>query len=188
VLDSPDAGVYLAQQRYTLSGEIDVAAFERAFRAVMDRHSITRTAFFLEAESRPLQVVYRNVNLPWTTFDSTDLSPLEQAEQLDQLLTMDGSREFDLASPPLMRVTLVQRGRNLYEFIWTFHLLLMDGWSVPIIFKDLLAYYRSIRTGNPVALDRPILYRDYINWLQRQDQDEAKTHWQQTLKGFTTPT
>jgi amino acid adenylation domain-containing protein len=188
VLDAPDAGMYLNQQRYTLKGELDLSAFRNAFQAVMDRHQILRTAFNLSAPDGPVQMVYRHLNIPWAVHDWRELSPAEEAEALQSLLQADYECGFDLAHPPLLRITLVRTEPEVYEFIWSFHLLLLDGWSVQVIFNELLSFYRAFRTGQAVTLEPPIRYRDYIDWLQRQSQDQAESYWRRSLAGFTTPT
>ncbi len=188
VLDAPDAGMYLNQQRYTLKGDLDLSAFRNAFQAVMDRHQILRTAFNLSAPDGPVQMVYRHLNLPWAVHDWRELSPAKEAEALQSLLQADYECGFDLAHPPLLRITLVRTEPEVYEFIWTFHLLLLDGWSVQVIFNELLSFYRAFRTGQPATLAPPIRYREYIDWLQRQSQDQAENYWRQSLAGFTNPT
>jgi amino acid adenylation domain-containing protein len=188
VLDASDAGMYLNQQRYTLKGELDLSAFKSAFQSVMDRHQILRTAFNLSAPDGPLQVVYRRLNLPWTVHDWREFSSAEESERLNVLLRTDYECGFDLTHPPLMRITLIRTEPDVYEFIWSFHLLLMDGWSVQVIFNELLSFYRAFRTGQPVTLEPPIRYHDYIDWLQRQPQDQAEAYWRQALANFTSPT
>jgi len=133
-------------------------------------------------------MVYRNLNLPWAVHDWREFSAAEEAERLRALLQADYECGFDLALPPLMRITLIRTEPEVYEFIWSFHLLLLDGWSVQVIFNELLSFYRAFRTGQPVTLDPPVRYRDYIHWLQQQPQDQAETYWRQSLAGFTTPT
>src|ERR1044072_4668808 len=86
VLDTPEAGVYLNQQRYTLRGELDLPAFKQALQGVMDRHQILRTAFVLAAPGGPLQVVFRKLNLPWNMHDWSELTPAESAERLEEFL------------------------------------------------------------------------------------------------------
>jgi amino acid adenylation domain-containing protein len=188
VLEAPDAGMYLNQQRYTLRGEIDLAAFKNAFQAIVNRHQILRTAFILSARSGPLQVVYRDLSLPWVTYDWRNLSPSEESERVEALLRADYEFGFDLKQAPLTRVTIVRRNPDVYEFIWTFHLLLMDGWSVPILFNELLALYHAFRTGEAAQLDEPIPYSAYIEWLQQQPLDQAEAYWRHTLAGFSSPT
>jgi hypothetical protein len=188
VLDTPQAGMYLNQQRYTLRGELDLAAFKQALQAVMDRHQILRTAFLLAGLDGPHQVVYRNVKLPLVMHDWSELSPLETSARLETFLEADFQSGFDLKRVPLNRTTLIRMEPDLYEFIWSFHLLLMDGWSMQVILRDLLTLYDSLRNGQAVDLEPPLLYREFIKWQQRQPQDQAEAYWRKTLIGFTSPT
>ncbi|HEX8557985.1 MAG TPA: amino acid adenylation domain-containing protein, partial [Pyrinomonadaceae bacterium] len=187
VLDSPEAGIYLNQERYTLRGALDVAAFEDAYRALVERHQVLRTSVVL-SKGGPLQVVHRGAKLPWEVYDWRALAPAEASARMEALLRDDYERGFDIASAPLMRATLVRTADDLYEFISTFHLLVMDGSSTPVMFRELLAFYRSRLTGEPADLDAPVRYGDYINWLRGQDQGEAEAYWREALAGFTAPT
>lgn len=188
VLDTPQACMYLNQQRYTLRGELDLAAFKAALQAVMDRHQILRTAFLLSGLDGPHQVVYRNVKLPFVMHDWSELSPVETTDRLEKFLQEDFQSGFDLKRVPLNRTTLIRMEPDLYEFIWSFHLLLMDGWSMQVILRDLLALYDSLRAGKAIDLEPPLPYREFIKWQQRQPQDQAEVYWRKTLIGFTSPT
>jgi hypothetical protein len=188
VLDTPNAGVYLNQQRYTLRGDLDLEAFKKALQGVMDRHQILRTSFVLSAPSGPLQVVYRKLNLPWTMHDWSDMPRAEADERIQAFVQADFKQGFDLVRAPLMRITLIKIEPDLYEFVWSFHLLLMDGWSMQVILRELLALYHGLVAGKPANLPPPVLYRDFINWLQQQPEDQAEGYWRKTLAGFTTPT
>ncbi|HKV33862.1 MAG TPA: condensation domain-containing protein [Pyrinomonadaceae bacterium] len=188
VLDTPEAGVYLNQQRYTLRGDLDLAAFKQALQGVLDRHQILRTAFVLSAPGGPLQVVFRRLQLPWTMHDWSDLPPAESAERLAVFMQTDFQSGFDLQKAPLMRTTLIRTETDTYEFVWSFHLLLMDGWSMQVMLRELLALYHGIVTGQPVELAPPVPYRDFIKWLQQQSEADAEVYWRKTLTGFTRPT
>ena len=188
VLDAPGTGMYLNQQRYTLRGELDLAAFKQALEGVVNRHQILRTAFLLSGLDGPHQIVYRQVRLPWAMYDWSELPPGESSARVHAFLRSDYQLGFDLKRVPLNRMTLLRTGPDLYEFVWSFHLLLMDGWSMQVMLKDLLTLYHSIRTGQPAELETPLPYREFIKWQQRQPQDQAEAYWRNMLKGFTTPT
>jgi hypothetical protein len=188
VLDTPAAGMYLNQQRYTLHGELDLAVFKQALQAVVDRHPILRTAFLLSGLDGPHQVVYRTVKLPWVLHDWSDLPRAEASERFEEFLRADFRSGFDLRRVPLNRMTLIRLETNVYEFIWSFHLLLMDGWSMQVMLSDLLTVYESLRTRQPVRLEPPLSYREFIKWQQRQPQEDAEAYWRKRLKGFTRPT
>jgi len=188
VLDTPEAGVYLNQQRYTLRGELDLPVFKKALQGVMDRHQILRTAFVLSAPGGPLQVVYRHLDLPWVMHDWSELPRAEVEERLEALLQSDFQSGFDLQRAPMTRITMVRTEPDLYEFIWSFHLLLMDGWSMQVMLRELLTLYEGFCNGLPVELEQPIPYRNFIRWLQRQSEDQAEVFWRKALSGFTSPT
>ena len=97
-------------------------------------------------------------------------------------------RGFELSQAPLMRLTLYQVVDEAYEFLWSVHHLLLDAWSVSLLFQDLLTLYVAYCQGEEPTLDRRRPYRDYIAWLQQQDLSQAEAFWRQTLAGFTTPT
>lgn len=188
VLDTPQAGVYLNQQRYTLRGALDLGAFKQALQGVMDRHQILRTAFVLSAPGGPLQVVFRRLQLPWTVHDWSELPPGESAARLAAFMQSDFQSGFDLQRAPLMRMTLIRTESDTYEFVWSFHLLLMDGWSMQVMLRELLALYHGIVSGQTVNLQPPIPYREFIKWLQQQSEADAEVYWRKTLAGFTRPT
>jgi Condensation domain len=82
----------------------------------------------------------------------------------------------------------VRTEADLYEFIWSFHLLLMDGWSMQVMLRELLALYHGLVSGQAVELPPPIPYRDFIKWLQQQPEENAEAYWRKALSGFTRPT
>ncbi len=140
-LYQPESGVYLEQISYGLEGELDEAAFERAWRQLMARHSILRTSFAWEGLREPLQVVHREAVLPLAREDWRGLGREEQEERLGEYLAQDRVRDFELGRAPLMRLSLIRLDEERYQFTWTFHHVLQDGWSGPLLLKDVLSYY-----------------------------------------------
>jgi len=187
-LYAPETGVYFEQSSWTLRGDLDISAFERAWQRVVDRHSALRTAFLWEDLDEPLQVVHWWVELPLEKHDWRGLSKTEQEERFEALLETDRERGFELSEAPLMRLALIRTAEDTYHFVWSLHHLLLDGWSQPIIFQEVLASYEAFQQGQHISLPPSRPYRDYIAWLQQQDMAEAEAFWQRTLKGFTAPT
>ena len=83
---------------------------------------------------------------------------------------------------------LLRRAEESYEFIWTYHHLITDGWSLANLFKEIFALYESACTGAPPRLSTPRPFGDYISWLQKQDRKSAEAFWRGYLKGFAAPT
>ncbi|MGJ5629727.1 non-ribosomal peptide synthase/polyketide synthase [Nostoc sp. CALU 1950] len=187
-LYAPDSGVYFEQITCILTGNLDVKTFEQAWQQVVARHPVFRTAFLWESLSQPVQVVYRQVNVTVETYDWRELSTQEQQQQLETFLDSERQQGFQVSQAPLMRLHLIQLDGNTYQFVWCHHHLLLDGWSSPLVFQDLLEFYQAISQGKSLSNIGTVSYRNYIAWLQQQNRDLAKEFWRQKLQGFTTPT
>lgn len=97
------------------------------------------------------------------------------------------NRSFDLLSPPLMRVALMRTVDDEWELVWSYHHLLLDGWSISLVLQDVLIRYDAVLQGHAVALPRRRPHRDYIAWLHRQDLAAAKAYCRGTLADVTSP-
>ncbi|MEU9332344.1 amino acid adenylation domain-containing protein [Streptomyces sp. NPDC048290] len=177
-----DPDTYLAQRSFEIEGALDADLLERAWQQVVAAHPALRTSFHWEGLDKPLQVVHRDPPSALERHDWSDVDGGEQSARFERLLAQDRSAGFDLERPPLQRLRLIRLGERRHGFVWTHHMLLLDGWSVPIVLGDLVRRYRALVTGAP-APDAPAPYRDYIAWLQRQDMAAARTWWSGALSG-----
>ncbi|WNZ21409.1 amino acid adenylation domain-containing protein [Leptolyngbya sp. NK1-12] len=186
-LYAPESGLYIEQRCCQIQG-INLAAFKQAWQQVCDRHAILRTAFVWEELDKPLQVVYQSAELPWLEQDWRGLSAVEQQNQLATWLESDRQQGFVLNQAPLMRCALLQIADDTYNFVWTHHHLLLDGWCNAILLQEVFACYEAACQGRSIVLPQPRPYRDYILWLQQQDMAQVEQFWRRLLQGFTTPT
>ncbi len=186
-LYAPRAGVYFEQLSCCMGKHLVVPAFERAWQHLIQRHPILRTAFYWQDIEKPLQVVYRKVDLPIIYYDWQELSEDEQQRCLSALLEEDRQYGFTLDSPPLMRLTLIRLNSEQYRFIWSYHHLLLDGWSVSLLLNELFQLYRMLKEAIIPALPRRQPYRTYIAWLRQQNMQEAEKFWRQRLKNYRAP-
>ena len=144
---APESGMYVEQMSCTLRGSLSVDAFERAWRRVISRHTPLRTAFVWQDLDEPLQVVQRQVSLPLEQHDWRALTSAQQAARLEAFQHEDRQRGLDLSEAPLMRLTLIRLADDRYQFVWTHHHLLIDGWSVPLLFQEVFQLYEAFRQG-----------------------------------------
>ncbi|MDB9373588.1 non-ribosomal peptide synthetase [Nodularia sphaerocarpa] len=187
-LYQPESRIYFEQFRFTLYGELNQSAFEQAWQLVVQRHPALRTLFVWKNRKQPVQIVRKQVILPWINLDLRLFSTEEQQTQIDSFLNTDKAQSFELDKSPLMRFVLFRLGDEAYHFVWSFHHILVDGWSWPILFKEIFAFYDSITNNQQLYLAPSRPYRDYINWLQQQDLSSAEAFWRRNLEGFTAPT
>jgi surfactin family lipopeptide synthetase C len=187
-LYSPQSGVYVVQVGCTVRGVLDLQALAHAWQQLVQRHPVLRTAFVWTHLEEPLQVAGRQATVPLTYEDWRQHTREELPEELDVWMAQDRAQGFDLTSAPLMRLTIMQLSDNAYRMIWTYHHLLLDGWSASLLLQELLICYQATRRGQTPALPIRRPYRDYIAWLQQQDVEVAVQFWKQRLHGLTSPT
>ncbi|NUP17586.1 MAG: amino acid adenylation domain-containing protein, partial [Streptomyces sp.] len=182
--EGPD--VYQTQRLLALDGPLDPARLRASWEAVLDRHPALRAGFHEQESGEAVQVVARNVELPWHEADLSTLPETEALAEAGRLARHDLTRRFDLTEPPLLRLLLVRLGENRYRLAITCHHILLDGWSMPIVLNEVSAVYADGRDAP--NLKRAASYRDYLAWLGRQDKEAARTAWRQELAGADEPT
>ncbi|MBG1264988.1 non-ribosomal peptide synthetase [Nostoc sp. WHI] len=187
-LYAPESEVYFEQLLCILQGELNFPVFVQAWQQVVSRHPVLRSSFYWEEIEKPLQMVSKQVDLPWEKLDWRHLTADEQQQYIGDFLSGDRQKKFELDFAPLMRFTVIQLEEQTYQFIWSHHHILFDGWSMQIILKEVLAFYEAHQRGEHLRLIPSCPYREYINWLQQQDITQAEKFWQQTLHGFGLPT
>ncbi|WP_406723646.1 amino acid adenylation domain-containing protein [Streptomyces sp. GD-15H] len=182
--DSPD--VYAVQTELGLEGVLDPDRLRKAVHTLLRRYPNLRASFHIRTANDPVQVVPRDVEAPITTHDLTGLTPDARRAALDRIVSEERNRRFDPAEPPLIRFTLIRLAERRHHLVLANHHILFDGWSMPLVIRDLLALYAS--AGDETGLPRPTPYRTYLAWLSRQDTDVALTAWRDHLAGLAQPT
>ncbi|WP_326841138.1 amino acid adenylation domain-containing protein [Streptomyces sp. NBC_01558] len=184
--DTSDTRPYMVQMTEEVEGPFEDALFGQAWQQLVDRHSILRSAFVWEGVSEPVQVVQRKAPVPFAVRDLRGLP--DQERRLEAFLAEDWERGFDLSRAPLVRVTVLRTAEARRYVVWSFHHILLDGWSVQILQKELFALYRGLLDGTPAALPPAAPYRRYIEWLNAQQGDGSADFWKKYLAGVTEPT
>nr|WP_067542431.1 non-ribosomal peptide synthetase [Nocardia crassostreae] len=174
-VSSAESDPYLLQWAMELSGAVDLERLRRAAQTMVDRHAILRTAFGATADGAPVQLVIAHAEVPWRVVDAPDADPAE-------LCAAELRRGFDLAVAPLLRFTVYRTGSGRVQLVLTSHHLLLDGWSMPLLMKELLVSYAA--DGDSV-LPRVRPYRDYIAWLARRDREHTLDAWREALAGVS---
>jgi amino acid adenylation domain-containing protein len=164
--------------------DADLNVLKAAWAEVISNHTILRTGFYYESFSIPVQCVYREVTLPITEIDYSELDPASQTIAFDDFLTADRERGFDFNLPPLMRITLIKLDDSRYRMLWSFHHILFDGWSLPVLMGEFLEAYELLLQGRVVTQTPEDKYEDFIRYLERRDKWAEESYWRNYLQGI----
>ncbi len=137
---------------FKIEGRLDSYRFRAALDELVRRHEVLRTSFRLQ-DSEPVQIVH-----PAIAIEAESISLREWA--LDQVMVAF-VRPFDLESPPLIRVCLVDGGENVQYLLFDIHHIISDGVSMSVLIRDFIALY-SGKALKPLNIQ----YRDFALWQQ----------------------
>ncbi|WP_430332880.1 amino acid adenylation domain-containing protein [Rhodococcus sp. ACT016] len=169
------ADAYVVQLVLELHGDVDPARLRRAGEMLLERHPNLRTAFVADTAAGPVQVVQDHVVARWTEVDVSRQDAGMRRTELDRMLRADRATRFDPARAPLLSWMLVTTGPERHRLVLTSHHLLLDGWSMPLLLRELVVLYGA--DGDAAVLPRAYPYRDYLAWLGGQNADLSLETW-----------
>jgi amino acid adenylation domain-containing protein len=181
------SGAYIEQVTFRVDGALDATRFEAAWQHVVDGTDVLRAAVVRRGGQSPSQVILSQVGFALDLLDLTGKSEAEQVGAIDALVLAERQRGFDLKSPPLMRVVLVQLGPNHARVVWTYHHLILDGWSEPLVLSAVFRAYQALASSKAFDEADPARYRDFVTWTEGQDLTEAEAYWRAAMEAFDTP-
>ena len=182
------SNLYLGQAQLLLDGVTDPAALGQAWQHVTDRTPTLRASVTWDDADEPLQVIHSRAAIPITHHDLRSLAQPDRDERLRQILAADRAVGLDLTRAPLLRLIIARTGGDSVLLAWTCHHLILDGWSLGQVLADVFEHYAAITGGRPPRQTQRRPFRDYLQWLRRQDHQQAEQHWRQLLAGFPAPT
>ena len=187
-LREPGSGIYLMQYCYLIEHAIDLAAFESAWRTVVERHEVLRTSFCWDVAEQMVQIVRRDPRPDIRLLDWQHVAEGDYEGLLTEELASELRQGFDLANEVAFRLRLIKLGEARYGFVLSNHHILLDAWCRMGLIAEFFELYSALVEGRQASLPAPSSYRDFIAWLQSRDQDLSKRFWQTQLAGFERPT
>ncbi|MCF6407804.1 aminotransferase class III-fold pyridoxal phosphate-dependent enzyme [Chitinophaga filiformis] len=151
--------------------------FEAACHLLTQRHEILRTVFY-EKDGVPWQrtVSDRQFRLTWMDLPEDDSAA-------EQLLQEKGQEPFRPDDDWLWRVAVSERKNGAYLVTITLHHIICDGWSMEVLFNDLIDLYNALIKEETIKGVGALQYRHYVQEEQESMQNEAlRTFWQQQVK------
>lgn len=179
------ASSYIGQRSYRIKGDFKVHAVKEAYAILVQRHDALRTVFNYQKDGKPVQVVLKEgatdvVYADLRTVGSNDL----QSNMIREYKATDIERGFDLSCDMLFRVCIFQLADELFELVWTWHHIIVDGWSLGILHMEFAIVYDAIVFERAVSLPPAMPYREFIRYLELHQEEEAGQFWRNYLLGY----
>ncbi|ARU62956.1 hypothetical protein CBW65_19690 [Tumebacillus avium] len=179
---SGDASVYHNVNTYHLRAPFDAERLAQTVADLALHHPVLRTSFDLTSYSEPLQLVHREVSIPLDFEDLRHLSSREQEKHIADWFEQEKTSHFDWSQAPLLRLKIHRRTEETFQFSFTEHHAILDGWSVATL---ITGFFHSYLTGQPLEQTLP-LFREYVALESAAvTSDEHKTFWLRQLDEFT---
>ena len=183
----PGNPAYNVLRTFRFTGRLDAAVLEECLNEIVRRHESLRTTFSVVKE-QPVQVITPSLTLLLPIIDFSDWPEPERDAQVQQFVTKESQRAFDLAQGPLLRTTLLRLGEEEHILLLVIHHIVSDGWSMVVFFRELATLYEAFSMEQPSPLPQlPIQYADFAvwqrEWLQGEVLEAQLTYWKQQLSG-----
>ncbi|MCT7979017.1 non-ribosomal peptide synthetase [Laspinema olomoucense] len=184
----PNNPFYNMPTAVRLTGEVNIEVLEAAFNEIKRRHEGLRTCF-PEGEGQGRQEIQAHFSLPIHVLNLQNLSPPEQEKQLERMITQEALRPFNLATGPLLRISLIQLSESEHLLMLNMHHIISDGWSIGVLIQELGILYSAFVQGKSSPLpELGFQYADFAHWQREWLQGEILEHqlayWRQQLEGI----
>jgi amino acid adenylation domain-containing protein len=156
---------------------------QKAIARLVERHSIFRTSFHLDGFSEPLQLVHKQVDVPFIEEDLRALPADQQRANLIAFVEKEKRNRFDWTKPPMMRLHVQRYSDTTFQFIVSFHHIIMDGWSLAMMLTELFQDYMALLTNKNPGIEAPrVSYRDFVGFEQKTiASDDSQKFWREKV-------
>lgn len=167
-----------------LSGKVNVPALQYALQEIANRHEVLRTVI-REEQGKGYQLVLPQNGLELEFVDS---AAFDSEMALQAFINEAIRTPFILETDHAIRATLIRRSREEHLLLIVMHHIGSDGWSVPLMAKELAVFYSAgTQHQTPVLPELPIQYADYAIWQRQHIREELLStqldYWKEKLYG-----
>ncbi|MGD2088947.1 MAG: amino acid adenylation domain-containing protein, partial [Candidatus Aminicenantes bacterium] len=164
----PASTVWNSSHSWRFEGSINLEAFKKAIRKLIQRHASLRTNFRLKKD-KIRQFIHDNFSFD-SYFRYIDLSsypPGEMESEAKRLEKQVAQQIYDLEESPLARFAVIRLNQSDHLMVIGLHHIITDVTSRQILWKELVTLYNSYAFNKPHELEPiDIHYHDYALWQQ----------------------
>jgi amino acid adenylation domain-containing protein/non-ribosomal peptide synthase protein (TIGR01720 family) len=182
----PGSPLFNVPSMLRLSGPLDVDALGRALDEVVRRHEVLRTTL-VPLEGGPVQVVAPAGPVALPCEDLSALPEEERVAEARRRAAAEAAAPFSLSAGPLLRARLLRLEAGEHVLLLTLHHVVTDGWSMPLLQREISLLYAAFAQALPSPLPEPALqYADYALWQRAHLAGALEgqlAYWTETMAG-----
>ena len=184
---APDGAFFNTRIPLRLAGKLDAGALQTALDGLVARHETLRTTFRTQGGT-VIQVIAPPAPCRLGVVDLSALAVDVREAEARRLLEEEGHRPFDLSIDSPLRAQMLRLSAENHVLQLTLHHIISDGWSIPVLYRDLGALYEAACTGRaPTLPPLPIQYADFSvwqrQWLEGDALSKQLAFWRSKLEG-----
>ncbi|QHI35393.1 Tyrocidine synthase 3 [Kordia antarctica] len=179
-LQSEKSIAYNMSGVYTIEGEMSKELLERAFLGIIQKYEIFRTNF-IEVNGNPYQKINSTTEVNFSVDEMYTTS-----DKYDDAVKEYTNKEFQLEHDMLIRVALFHTENQNCTLVFTTHHVMMDGWSLEIIVKEITSRYSALATQKSLTEEKlDFQYKDFVVWqnnIEQQNEASNREFWTNYLQ------
>lgn len=187
--------LYYEELGLSLNQALDAELLQHALNQLTKKHSILRSLFIQEGTEEVRQIVCDNARTTLSVIDISALTASAQEEWISQQKHQLRTAGFDWKLP-LLGLHVFKTGEQKSLLLFTYHHLILDGWSCAALIDELLRRYLQLQQPNlPSSVGQQITeeysttkpsadFGDYLAWLTEQNPEPARAFWRTHLAGI----
>src|SRR5262249_14390274 len=133
---SPASPAYNTTCVARIPGGLDVPCLRSAFDDIVRRHAVLRTTYVLDGDDQ-YGIVHDDARAVVREVDGTSWSK----EALDQWVSEESRRPFDLVRGPILQVSIIRRSDNEHVLLCAAHHIAIDYWSFVLLIDEMRQLY-----------------------------------------------
>lgn len=180
-----DTGAYHEQITFQLLGDLNPDCYQQAWQILALRHDCLRSVFVINKTQKPLQAMLKQTPDFFSFQSLEELTRQNQQETIKQYIKDDLQQGFNLTAQPAIRVKLFKQNSGQWTLCWSFHHILLDGWSVGVLMSEMTQIYKALTRQQEPQLPPVPAFSQYLQWLSQQDVQTGKQFWQTYLNDYS---
>lgn len=175
------AALYHEHLSFGIRGYVELPLLRKAFNLVMQANDILRSVFRWEHLDFPVRIVLKNFSPPYELFDCTNIPAEARESELNSIKAQNNKAVLDLTASPY-RIEIIQWADHTVNVLFSYHHILLDGWSCSIILREWLDLYKQLCAQSAPYLRCKSSYKQYVDWLQNYRlESEHDQYWKEEV-------